>query len=82
MRFLHSGWVYGTERSKPTLFLPISLLRAPLPASHATQPSFRMEQGDFFFRFRSCESVALRREKSLFAFDFAYVGACLSAIRF
>jgi hypothetical protein len=31
-------------------------------------PSFRTEQADFFFRFRSCESVGLRREKSLFLF--------------
>ena len=32
-------------------------------------PSFRTEQADFFFRFRSCESVGLRREKSLFLFS-------------
>jgi len=34
-------------------------------ASRNPPPSFRTEQGDCFFRFRSCESVALRREKSL-----------------
>src|SRR3989454_8971702 len=28
-------------------------------------PSFRTEQADFFFPFRSCERVGLRREKSL-----------------
>jgi hypothetical protein len=28
--------------------------------------SFRTKQADFFFCFRSCESVGLRREKSLF----------------
>ena len=31
-------------------------------------PSFRTEQADFFFRFRSRESVGLRREESLFVF--------------
>ncbi len=31
-------------------------------------PSFRTEQADFFFRFRSCEVVGLRSEKSLFLF--------------
>jgi hypothetical protein len=36
--------------------------------SAAITPSFRTEQADFFFRFRSSESVGLRREKSLFLF--------------
>src|SRR5438128_1925137 len=36
--------------------------------SRSGPPSFRTEQADFLFRFRSCECVGLRREKSLFAF--------------
>jgi hypothetical protein len=47
------------ERRRPIL----SSLSAPPPT-----PSFRTEQADFFFRFRSCESVGPRREKSLFFF--------------
>jgi len=39
-----------------------------LPFGPAITPSFRTEQADFFFRFRSRESVGLRREKSLFLF--------------
>src|SRR5712664_1814729 len=31
-------------------------------ARHHPTPSFRTEQADFFFRFRSCESVGLHRE--------------------
>jgi hypothetical protein len=38
-----------------------------------TQPSFRAKQADFFFPFRSCETVGLRSEKSLQGF--AVVGA-------
>jgi hypothetical protein len=41
------------------------------------QPSFQTEQADFFFPFRSCERVGLRREKSLFTF--AIVGAAFRA---
>ncbi len=41
-----------------------------------SRPSFRAEQADFFFRFRSCESVGLRREKSLFVLGTGG-GACL-----
>src|SRR5260370_23553774 len=37
----------------------------PPHVAHATQPSFRTEQADFFFPLRSCEAVGLRREKSL-----------------
>ncbi len=38
-----------------------------LPARYTTL-SFRTEQADFFFRFRSCESVGQRREESHFSF--------------
>src|SRR5437899_2853109 len=40
----------------------------PSPNPRSRPPSFRTEQADFFFRFRSCESVWLRREESLFLF--------------
>src|SRR5260370_5545442 len=43
---------------------PLPRLR---PSRTKPYPSFRTQQADFFFRFRSCESVGLRREKSLFA---------------
>jgi hypothetical protein len=50
-----------TLRSRPTLVATTANL------------SFRTERPDAFsFRFTSCEAVGLRREKSAFAFEFAF----------
>jgi hypothetical protein len=53
-------------------FFDISVLVPVFYADHpqhaSTPPSFRTEQADFFFCFRSCENVGLRREESLCAF--------------
>jgi hypothetical protein len=47
------------------VYTPIPIGEAGAFAFAKNYPSFRTEQADFFFRFRSCESVGLRREKSL-----------------